>query len=176
MHRLVPDALRLLGTLGLLLNMGHIRWPILLSSCRLVRMMRNAMSLFFASVFAVQSLTAPFWIRCHSTGPNPHDRVELVFDSCCSCCKERATQPVVNGRVPSPASDANDCDACQDEKLDQSAVVHPVQVACPDLLCAVLPTAPILPIAFRLPPQEQAFFPGHSSDPPLFLTHCNFRI
>ncbi len=131
--------------------------------------MRNACRLLIAVVFAVQTLTAPFWILCHSTGPDAHDRVELVFASCCSCCEEKA-------RAPSCALDAQDCDACHDEKLEQPGVLRPVQNLPLALACAALPAPVTEAIAFRMDPQGIVLLQHHPGDPPLFLTHCNFRI
>lgn len=148
-------------------------WPLALSGGRLVRVMQLAGRSLLAFAFTIHLLMAPFWVRCHSFGPNGHDRLELVFATCCADCHDReaAGEP----RDCTCSIDPNSCKTCRDEKVQQPNFKLPSQDVHVLTLPAILPqevflaASPILSEGFATPPD-------HTGDPPLFLAHCNFRI
>ncbi|GEM_PF-5948863 len=118
-------------------------------------------------VFAGYSLTAPLFVVCHESGPGGHDRLEFVFATCCAdpCCQE--------GEPSCP--DLGGCESCIDTPLEQQNVlpsVHPIPAYVP-LSIPLFGGDLSRPMPAAL---AGCRAPDRTGEPPLFLSHCSFRI
>lgn len=135
--------------------------------------MRRPFALLVALVFTVQALTGSLWVICQAPGPDGHERMEFALAGCCLSHDAHHTEK--EGADSAPCmKDPNCCGPCVDVQVQQPPSTAPSHH---DLVlpCAVPSPLPVLDLAF-IAPLESVSPPDHPGDPPLFLTHCNFRI
>jgi hypothetical protein len=136
--------------------------------------MFRAFQILVSLAFLGHSLTAPFRVLCHAPGPDGHERVEFVGATCCGNHDDQPACATTPGK-PSCAADPACCGSCTDLPLDPLSVVLPSQDAGASLSRIALPVQGIRPPAVEVVVRDRQP-PDHPRDPPLFLTHCNFRI
>ena len=135
--------------------------------------MLKTLRLLFALAFIVHGLTAQSRVLCYAPGPDGHTRVEFAFMDCCK--GHAAHDTAAPSSDSSCAVDPDCCGDCHDEKLIEPGAVRPSSNP------VVLPVVCLVPSSFCIQDVVAPFSAGpsasdHPGDPPLFLTHCNFRI